>query len=116
MKKIIILLLVGSIFLAGCGPDTTYDEFTKCLTASGMKFYGAFWCPYCENMKEKFSDSAKYISYVECDPRGANAQPEQCEANNVEGYPTFIFADGSRISEETSLFELGQRTGCSLPK
>jgi thiol-disulfide isomerase/thioredoxin len=32
-----------------------YDEFAKCLTDNGAKFYGAFWCPHCQAQKKMSS-------------------------------------------------------------
>jgi len=115
MKKLIIGMIIFSVFLVGCGPDTTYDEFAKCLTSSDTKFYGAFWCPHCESVKEQFRDSAKYLPYVECDPRGDNSQSNLCTELGIERYPTFIFSDGSRLVGAGSMSELSQRSGCSLP-
>lgn len=115
MKKIMILLLILSVFAAACSSSASYDEFAKCLTTNGMTFYGAFWCPHCQVMKERFGDSNKYIQYVECDARGQNPQPETCDAKGIEGYPTFIFADGTRLSGQQPLSELAMAAGCSLP-
>jgi len=28
-----------------------YDDFAKCLTQNGVKFYGTYWCPHCNNQK-----------------------------------------------------------------
>lgn len=91
-----------------------YDDFAKCLTDSGAKFYGAYWCPHCSNQKELFGSSIKYVNYIECDPRGNNAQPQACESAGITGYPTWVFADGSRGSGEQSLQQLAIKTGCVL--
>jgi len=114
MKQFIIILILFSSLLAACsaGPDNT--DFAKCLTANGMTFYGAFWCPHCQSMKEKFGDSMKYIQYVECDPRGKNPRPDLCDEKTITGYPTFIFANDNRLQGAQDLSNLGVEAGCSL--
>ena len=64
--------------------------FAQCLTDEGMTFYGAYWCPHCQDQKEMFGDAMQYVNYVECDPGGENADPEACVAAGVEYYPTWI--------------------------
>ena len=114
---LIILILISSVVLAACssaGPDL--DGFAKCLTTNGMTFYGAFWCPHCASMKEDFGDSMKYVQYVECDARGTNPQPGLCEEKGIEGFPTFIFDNGNRLSGRQPLSELAVEAGCPLPQ
>jgi len=116
MKKIIVTLLVLTTILAACGGGVNnYDEFAKCLTTNGMTFYGAFWCPHCQNMKTEFGDSMKYIQYVECDTRGKNAQPQLCDEKKITGYPVFEFASGKRLQGEQPLLDLAVAGGCKLP-
>jgi hypothetical protein len=60
------------------------------LRQSGAKFYGAYWCPYCNKQKELFGKEAfNQIDYVECDPAGKNARPALCQQANIEGFPTW---------------------------
>lgn len=60
------------------------------LTEIGAKKYGAFWCPHCYEQKQLFGKTAfDKINYVECDPRGTNAQPEACKEAEVKSYPTW---------------------------
>lgn len=99
--------------VSGPGP---YDEFAQCLTDAGAEFYGAYWCPHCANQKALFGSSIKYVNYIECDPRGDHAQPALCEEKGITGFPTWIFADGSRASGERPLAELAFKTGCELPQ
>lgn len=79
--------------------------------------YGAYWCSHCENQKAMFGKQAvRELTYVECDPRGADAKPELCRQKKITGTPTWEFADGSRIEGEVPLEALAQKTGCELPK
>ncbi|MFA7245473.1 MAG: thioredoxin domain-containing protein [Candidatus Magasanikbacteria bacterium] len=91
------------------------DEFAKCLQDKGAVFYGAFWCSHCNAQKETFGKSAKYLPYVECSTVDSNGQLPVCTNQKIEGYPTWIFADGSRQSGELSLQELAEKTSCQLP-
>ena len=34
------------------------DGFAQCLKDKGAIFYGAFWCPHCQNQKKMFGRSA----------------------------------------------------------
>jgi len=108
--------LVALLVRAGCGGknDTKYDEFGKCLTERGVVMYGAFWCPSCERVKDKFGDSFKFVSYVECDGRDPKGQPERCLAENIEGYPTWIGPEGTRLTT-TSLSKISSTYNCPLP-
>jgi hypothetical protein len=77
--------------------------------------YGAYWCPHCTEQKELFEDSFQYINYVECDPKGENAQPEVCIEKDIKRYPTWIYSDGRRWEKVMTFEELGEITSCTLP-
>jgi hypothetical protein len=91
------------------------DAFAKCLTAKQAKMYGAFWCPHCEEQKEKFGSSFQYAPYVECGIKGSKAIEPVCTQAGIKRFPTWIFADGTRVEGEHELEFLGEQTGCSLP-
>lgn len=60
------------------------------LSNSGIKMYGAFWCPHCYEQKELFGKEAfAKIKYIECAPQGVNPQPDLCKAAGIEGYPAW---------------------------
>jgi glutaredoxin len=99
-------------FVKPAQPDK-YDNFAKCLTQKGAKMYGAYWCGHCKNQKELFGESFKYVTYIECDPKGDGAKPELCIQNNVQGFPTWII-DGKYYEGEQSLETLSSLTGCPL--
>lgn len=92
----------------------TYDTFAQCLTDSGAKFYGAFWCPHCQAQKAMFGKSAKLIPYVECSQPDGKGQLQVCIDQGIEGYPTWTFADGTRQSGKRTLEELAQKTSCVI--
>lgn len=120
---VIALLVVGTIVsvvtgFGKIGDDTTpgkYDEFAMCLKDKGAVFYGAFWCPHCQNQKKMFGKSAKLLPYVECSTPDGNGQTQICIDKNISGYPTWEFADGSQLNGEVSLEQLASKTSCALP-
>lgn len=95
--------------------STSIDIFAQCIKDSGAKFYGAEWCSHCQNQKKLFNGS-KNLPYVECSTSSGNGQEKVCADAKIEGYPTWIFADGSRQSGELSFEILSQKTGCQIPQ
>lgn len=120
-KRIIVpvvigIIVLGAIFImiqAKSAPGKL-DTFAQCLKAKGAIFYGAFWCPHCQNQKAMFGNSAKLLPYFECSTPDGQSQIQACTDKNVTGYPTWVFADGSRLTGEIPLQQLADKTGCSL--
>lgn len=114
--KLASVLLSLLMVLSACGDDTVkYAGFAQCLTDSGMVMYGSFRCPHCIKMKELFGSSFKNIKYVECDPLSRIYDKVACEENKIEGYPTWIFGDGSRDRGEKTFEYFAEKTSCVLP-
>lgn len=90
------------------------DAFARCLKDKNAVFYGAFWCPHCQNQKEMFGKSAKLLPYVECSTPDGKTQIQLCQSKGIEGYPTWEFADGTRLVGEIPLAQLSEKTGCLL--
>lgn len=86
------------------------EGLAKALSEKGMVLYGAYWCGHCNNQKKLFGDAVKYIDYVECDPSGENSNTEECSANDIEGYPTWVY-QGQKYAGERSLEKLAQIIG-----
>ncbi len=119
MKKttwmgLIIVVLV--ILVVGFTRNNTsqHDSFAQCLTEKGATMYGAYWCGHCQNQKELFSGSWKYVNYVECSLPSGKGQTQECIDKEINGYPTWEFADGSREVRVMSPQELAEKTGCSI--
>ena len=91
------------------------DNFAKCISDSGAKFYGAFWCSHCQAQKKEFGSAEKYLPYVECSTKDAKSQTQICKDKKVEAYPTWIFSDGTKKIGEMSLADLATKTQCKLP-
>ena len=122
-KKILGWGIAGAVSLAGVwflvsanSKPGELDGFASCLKEKGAIFYGAFWCPHCQNQKAMFGRSARLLSYVECSTPDGNGQLKFCADKGIDGYPTWVFADGSRKSGEVPLSELAEKTGCVLPE
>jgi len=110
---VLVSLLVFFISSVQSKPGP-YDSFSQCLTEKGVTMYGAYWCPHCANQKKLFGSSFKYVTYVECDSKGPDAQPELCQQKGIESYPTWEI-NGQMQSGEIPLPVLAEKSGCVLP-
>jgi uncharacterized C2H2 Zn-finger protein len=113
ITMVIIALFANWTYSTATSPGK-YDEFAKCLNLEDAKFYGAFWCPSCANQKAMFGKSAKYLDYVECSTPDRSRQTQVCVDAGIESYPTWEFADSSRIVGVAPLQQLADKTGCTL--
>lgn len=102
----IIILVWGIAFIASKSTSTAEaspydtDALAQCLTEHGAKFYGAFWCPHCQATKKLFGEAKAKLPYIECSTADSNGQLQICKDKQIEGYPTWIFADGTRLVGE----------------
>lgn len=112
---ILFVALVVYLITAPVKPGKL-DAFASCLSEKGAKFYGTFWCPHCKNQKAAFGRSARLLPYVECSTPDGRSQLPVCTEAKIEGYPTWVFADGSRLSGNTPLPTLAEKTSCTLPE
>lgn len=124
--SVIVLLVLGMVATVLVRSNSTppgpgkYDTFAQCLKEKGAIFYGAFWCPHCQKQKKLFGSSAQYLPYVECSTANGQGQLQICKDEDIQGYPTWKLADGTRIPIETdagvSLETLAAKTSCILPQ
>lgn len=113
---VLILFVVGVVWLIKTpGKPGELDTFASCLSEAGAKFYGAFWCPHCQNQKAMFGSSARLLPYIECSTPDGSGQLPICTDAGVTGYPTWEFADGEREGGVLSLERLSEVTQCELP-
>jgi hypothetical protein len=91
-----------------------YDTFAQCLEDAGATFYGAFWCPHCQEQKAMFGKSSALLPYTECSLPSGQGQTQACIDAGIESYPTWEFADGSRLTGVRQFNELTEKTGCEL--
>ena len=98
MSAIAVLVLhlhYSGVFDPATGPEDPYlRDLAIHLKDSGARFYGAYWCPACEEQKALFEASAERLPYVECTPGGRNGPVSMACANaGVRDYPTWVIGD-----------------------
>lgn len=107
---IIIFAFAGIyFFLPRHNAEGSLDGFAQCLRNKGATMYEADWCPHCQNEKNAFGESFRFIPYVEC-PK----DPKKCLDAGVRGFPTWIFPDGSKLEGEQGIEKLSRKSGCSI--
>ena len=84
------------------------------LTAEGVKMYGAYWCPACNNQKALFGPAAAMLPYILCDARSPIGQPGGCVAAQIRAFPTWEIK-GQRYEGVLSLEQLAEMTGYQSP-
>jgi Zn ribbon nucleic-acid-binding protein len=111
---VVVIAAVGAVVWAAVQPGKL-DGFTQCLKEEGAIFYGAFWCPACQQQKQMFGKSQRQIPYVECSTPDSQRQTQVCVDAEIQSYPTWEFGDGERVVGMMSIRDLAERTGCLLP-
>ncbi|MGE0383965.1 MAG: vitamin K epoxide reductase family protein [Gammaproteobacteria bacterium] len=103
-------------FDAAVGSEDPYlRALAEHLAGNGAKFYGAYWCPHCQEQKHLFGASAPRLPYVECNPNGRNGgMAPDCRAQNLQGYPTWIIG-GRHYEEVIAPDRLARLTGFKAP-
>ncbi len=113
---VIILALVAFFVIRGiqnARQPGEFDAFTQCLTDSNVTYYGAFWCPNCQEQERLFGRSKRFINYVECSTP-QRTQKAVCNEAGIEAYPTWDI-DGFRVQGVQPLESLALATSCELP-
>ena len=112
---LLIAAAFGLAFYLGNRNQHRHDAFARCLTQRGVKMYGAWWCPHCQEQKELFGASFEYAPYVECGIKGdLHGTAQVCKDQDIKHYPTWQFPPmGERVERVFPLQELGDRTGCA---
>ncbi len=108
------LLVSGVLIVSGCtgwSADTAKTvSLAECLTAKWATMYGTNRCSHCQNQKELFGYEAfAKINFVDCD-KNKNA----CGLAGVQGYPTWVFADGSKLEGTQNFDALAAKAWCSV--
>lgn len=108
---LLFMIILGFVFTSIDKSDNSnIDNFAKCLNDKNVVMYGAYWCPHCKKQKQLFGKSFEYINYVEC-----TIETKKCEEEEIKGYPTWIFEDGTRISGQMSFEQLSNKSSCPAP-
>lgn len=96
------------------GPeDPNIRALAEHLSNEGALFYGASWCPHCQEQKALFGASADRLPYVECSPAGPNGpQTVSCSRAGIRSYPTWIVKGRAiAVGQVLSLAQLAEATG-----
>lgn len=103
----LLFMHFSGYFDPAAGPEDPYlKALATHLDESDARFYGAYWCPHCQEQKELFGASADRLPYVECTPDGRTGPLNfACVANEVRDYPTWII-DGRRYTGLVSVQRL----------
>lgn len=116
---LIALVVVVGIFAAvGIWNRTQpgeYDGFAQCLADVNIVFYGAYWCPHCQEQKALFGRSADLLPYQECSTADGQGQLALCDEAGITSYPTWVLPDGEMLRGTQDLATLAEKTGCELP-
>ena len=99
----------SGIFDPAAGPEDPYLEaLATHLHESGARFYGAYWCPACQEQKALFTASVDRLPYVECTPEGRSGpRAVDCLTRDIQEYPTWII-DGQRYGGVVSVERLAR--------
>jgi uncharacterized membrane protein len=116
LAAVVILLLHANYVAPQAEPAGPEDPMTRALAEhladEGVLFYGASWCPHCQEQKRLFGASADRLPYVECSLGGPNApQSASCRAAGVRSYPTWIINGMATVGQVLSLAQLADASG-----
>jgi len=120
-KLTIFTIIIASIVIYGAnsiqssqdfiGDSTPYQvSLAKHLGSIGAKMFGSYKCPHCIDQKKEFGSAFNFIEYVECDNRGANANPSLCFAKGISSYPTWEI-NGKYYQGQYKLSKLAEISG-----
>ncbi|MCF7959997.1 MAG: tandem-95 repeat protein [Pirellula sp.] len=101
--------------MVGEGEDAqNLVEFAKALQQAGVRFFGADWCPVCNEQKKLFEDGSQFLPFIEMTnpdrTRNATAISE-----GVTQYPTWEFSGGQRVTGLQTLQQLSTLSGVAIP-
>jgi glutaredoxin len=111
----IVAVIAGLWYVTRPDPNDPRTKLAQCLTEKGVTFYAAYWCPHCTAQKKLFGRATAALKEVECGvPGNTQAKSQACQDAKVESYPTWEFADGTRLTGEQTLKALAEKAGCTI--
>ncbi len=138
MNKIVVILLIGSLFIGGIfyasipqskrniasliglqeeiisednKEETSLEELITCLKEKGVVIYGSSTCPVCRSLVEGWGGS-NTISPIYIDCSLGKEESKQCRENIVSGYVPEIQINGEVFKGGRSPEDLAKETGC----
>jgi uncharacterized membrane protein len=120
-KLVIVAIVFASIVIYGANSIQSSQDFigdsnsyqialAKHLGGIGARMYGSYKCPHCLDQKKDFGSAFNFIEYVECNNRGANANPSLCFAKGINVYPTWEIK-GNYYQGQYKLSKLAELSG-----
>lgn len=90
--------------------DPRLRALAEHLDRVGAVYYGASWCPSCQQQHRLFGRSSSRLPYVECSPQGQRGPIAfECVAAEINSYPTWIIGT-RRFTSVQSPEELARLT------
>lgn len=109
---IIAVLVLGlhAVYAGWLAPpeDPRLRALAEHLDQVGARYYGASWCPTCQEQTRLFGPAAEHLPYVECSPQGRSGPVAfECVANDIGSYPTWVIGE-RRLNELQSPEQLAR--------
>ena len=116
LATVVILVLHANYVAPQAEPAGPEDPMIRALaehlTEEGVLFYGASWCPHCQEQKRLFGASASRLPYIECSLGGPNSpQSAACRTAGVQSYPTWVINGRATVGQVLSLAQLADASG-----
>ena len=107
----VVLVLLHAFYAGWFQPpeDPRLRALAEHLERSGAVYYGASWCPSCQEQHRRFGSASRHLPYVECSPQGRGGVVAfECVANDISTYPTWVIG-GRRFERLLEPEELARR-------
>ncbi|TVQ36274.1 MAG: vitamin K epoxide reductase family protein [Wenzhouxiangella sp.] len=98
---LVLMLGVHAIYAGWFEPpeDPRLRALAEHLDRVGAVYYGASWCPTCQEQNRMFGPAYRHLPYVECSPQGREGPVAfECVANEIVSYPTWVIGN-RRLTE-----------------
>ncbi len=109
----VVLVLLHALYAGWFQPpeDPRLRDLALHLERTGALYYGASWCPSCQDQNRLFGQAARHLPYVECSPGGRGGGVAfECVANDITSYPTWVIGNRrfERLMEPEELARLSR--------
>ncbi len=75
----------------GSGPNSRLEALALHLEETGARYYGAHWCPACQEQNALFGEAKDALPFIECAPGGQGSPMTlECARRDIQSYPTWI--------------------------
>lgn len=109
---VILTLLLLTACSSGPRAPGKYADVARCLTEKGVVFYGAYWCPHCQEQKTDFGDDFQFITYQECDDSGPNGSRKACLDAGISSFPSWSFPGQGILIGRNPIFVVAKLANC----